>query len=207
MAQTPNIDALNDKYSHAFLLTHGEKVGLPDGQMGNSEVGHMNLGAGRVVHQDLVKISNAISDKIIDKNQVLLEAFNYAEEQEKNVHFLNISDGGVHSHLDHLESLLEMVSKYNCPQVFVHGFTDGRDVDPKSAAVYLQKLFQKLDQTKAKLATITGRYYAMDRDKDGTGSKKLTTHWFTVKAPPPKILSKVLKLVTQKGLQTSLSNP
>ena len=173
LAQTPNIDALYEKHSHSSLLTHGENVGLPDGQMGNSEVGHMNLGAGRIVYQDLVKISKAIGDKNVEKNPVLLEALTYAQDQGKNVHFLGLlSNGGVHAHLDHLEGLLEMSTKYDCPGVFIHGFTDGRDVDPKSGAGYLQKLSQKLDQTKAKLATITGRYYAMDRDKRWERVKK-----------------------------------
>jgi 2,3-bisphosphoglycerate-independent phosphoglycerate mutase len=173
LAQTPNINGLYDKYSNASLLTHGENVGLPDGQMGNSEVGHMNLGAGRIVYQDLVKISKAIGDKSVEKNPVLVEALTYAQDQGKNVHFLGLlSDGGVHAHLDHLEGLLEMSTKYDCPGVFVHGFTDGRDVDPKSGAGYLHKLSQKLDQTKAKLATITGRYYAMDRDKRWERVKK-----------------------------------
>ena len=127
LAQTPNIDGLYDKYSNASLLTHGENVGLPDGQMGNSEVGHMNLGAGRIVYQDLVKISKAIEDKSIEKNKVLNEAFNHAKKAGKKVHFLGLlSDGGVHSHLDHLEALLEMCAKFDCPDVFVHGFTDGR---------------------------------------------------------------------------------
>tara|TARA_B100001059_G_scaffold174360_1_gene174682 strand:+ start:29299 stop:30816 length:1518 start_codon:yes stop_codon:yes gene_type:complete len=173
LAQTPNIDALYEKYSHASLLTHGENVGLPNGQMGNSEVGHMNLGAGRIVNQDLVKISKAIEDKSIQNNPVLVDAFNFARNEGKNIHFLGLlSDGGVHAHLDHLEGLLEMAAKYGCPQVFVHGFTDGRDVDPKSGVGYLQKLSQKLEQTKAKLATITGRYYAMDRDKRWERLKK-----------------------------------
>jgi 2,3-bisphosphoglycerate-independent phosphoglycerate mutase len=173
LAQTPNIDALYEKHSHSSLLTHGENVGLPGGQMGNSEVGHMNLGAGRIVYQDLVKISKAIGDKNIEKNPVLVEALTYAQDQGKNVHFLGLlSNGGVHAHLDHLEGLLEMSTKYDCPGVFIHGFTDGRDVDPKSGAGYLQKLSQKLDQTKAKLATITGRYYAMDRDKRWERVKK-----------------------------------
>jgi 2,3-bisphosphoglycerate-independent phosphoglycerate mutase len=173
LAQTPNMDGWSNKYPHASLLTHGENVGLPNGQMGNSEVGHMNLGAGRIVYQDLVKISKAIADKSVEKNPVLVEALTYAQKQGKNVHFLGLlSDGGVHAHLDHLEGLLEMAAQFNVPQVFVHGFTDGRDVDPKSGASYLRKLTQKLDQTKAKLASITGRYYAMDRDKRWERVKK-----------------------------------
>ena len=166
LAQTPNMDAWFDKYPHASLLTHGENVGLPNGQMGNSEVGHMNLGAGRIVYQDLVKISKAIEDKSVEKNPVLVDALTYAQNQGKNLHFLGLlSDGGVHAHIDHLEGLLEMAAKFDVPQVFVHGFTDGRDVDPKSSVNYLRRLSQKLDQTQAKLASITGRYYAMDRDK------------------------------------------
>ena len=173
LAQTPNMDAWFDKYPHASLLTHGENVGLPNGQMGNSEVGHMNLGAGRIVYQDLVKISKAIEDKSIEKNPVLVDALTYAQNQGKNLHFLGLlSDGGVHAHIDHLEGLLEMTAQFDVPQVFVHGFTDGRDVDPKSSVNYLRRLSQKLDQTQAKLASITGRYYAMDRDKRWERVKK-----------------------------------
>lgn len=173
LAQTPNMDAWLDKYPHASLLTHGENVGLPNGQMGNSEVGHMNLGAGRIVYQDLVKISKAIEDKSIEKNPVLVDALTYAQNQGKNLHFLGLlSDGGVHAHIDHLEGLLEMTAQFDVPQVFVHGFTDGRDVDPKSSVNYLRRLSQKLDQTQAKLASITGRYYAMDRDKRWERVKK-----------------------------------
>jgi 2,3-bisphosphoglycerate-independent phosphoglycerate mutase len=153
--------------------------------MGNSEVGHMNLGAGRIVYQDLVKISKAIADKSVEKNPVLVEALTYAQKQGKNVHFLGLlSDGGVHAHLDHLEGLLEMAAQFNVPQVFVHGFTDGRDVDPKSGASYLRKLTQKLDQTKAKLASITGRYYAMDRDKRWERVKKAYDALVHVKGTP-----------------------
>ena len=173
LAQTPVIDNLFKKYAHAKLLTDGENVGLPNGQMGNSEVGHMNLGAGRIVYQDLVKITKAIEDKSIEKNNVLKEAFKYARKRGKKVHFLGLlSDGGVHSHLDHLESLLEMSVKFNCPDVFVHGFTDGRDVDPKSGKGYIEELEKKLNATGSKLASITGRYYAMDRDKRWERIKK-----------------------------------
>tara|TARA_B100001173_G_C16029131_1_gene565635 strand:+ start:2241 stop:3758 length:1518 start_codon:yes stop_codon:yes gene_type:complete len=173
LAQTPNIDRLYNKYSHASLLTDGKNVGLPNGQMGNSEVGHMNLGAGRIVYQDLVKISKAIEDKSVEKNPVLVEAFTYAQNEGKNVHFLGLlSDGGVHSHIDHLEGLLGMAAKHNCTEVFVHGFTDGRDVDPKSGSTYIRKLSQKIESTNIKLATITGRYFAMDRDKRWERVKK-----------------------------------
>ena len=173
LAQTPVIDNLFKKYAHAKLLTDGENVGLPNGQMGNSEVGHMNLGAGRIVYQDLVKITKAIEDKSIEKNNVLKQAFKHARKRGKKVHFLGLlSDGGVHSHMDHLESLLEMTVKFDCPDVFVHGFTDGRDVDPKSGKGYIEELEKKLNATGSKLASITGRYYAMDRDKRWERIKK-----------------------------------
>ena len=172
-AKTPFIDNLYSNYANASLRTDGLNVGLPEGQMGNSEVGHMNLGAGRIVYQDLVKISKAIEDKSIEKNKVLDDAFTYAQNKRKNIHFLGLlSDGGVHAHLDHLEVLLEMAAKYDCPGIFVHGFTDGRDVDPKSGVEYIQKLSQKLCVADAKLASITGRYYAMDRDKRWERVKK-----------------------------------
>ena len=166
LAKTPVIDSLYKKYSHAKLLTDGENVGLPNGQMGNSEVGHMNIGAGRVVYQDLVKITRAIQDKSIQQNKVLQEAFSYAYKGRKKLHFLGlISDGGVHSHLDHLEALMEMADRFNLTDFFVHGFTDGRDVDPRSGYSYVEKLEKKLKYTGGKLASIIGRYYAMDRDK------------------------------------------
>ena len=173
LAQTPVMDDLFKKYSNAELLTDGENVGLPIGQMGNSEVGHMNLGAGRIVYQDLVRITKAIEDKSIEKNKVLKEAFNHAKKARKKVHFLGLlSDGGVHSHLDHLEALLEISAKFDCPDVFVHGFTDGRDVDPRSGKSYIERLEKKLKATGSKLASVTGRYYAMDRDKRWERIKK-----------------------------------
>ena len=174
LAKTPTIDDLYKNYSHASLLTDGEHVGLPDGQMGNSEVGHMNLGAGRIVFQDLVKISKAIADKSIEKNPVLIEALEYAQKNQKNIHFLGLlSDGGVHAHLDHLSGLLDMTSKYDAPGVYIHGFTDGRDVDPKSSIKYIDQLEEKLEETGAKIASISGRYYAMDRDKRWERVKKV----------------------------------
>jgi 2,3-bisphosphoglycerate-independent phosphoglycerate mutase len=173
LAKTPYIDRLYQKFAHAALLTDGENVGLPNGQMGNSEVGHMNLGAGRIVYQDLIKITKAIESKAIEKNPVLVEALEYAQNNHKKVHLLGLlSDGGVHSHIDHLEGLLEMASKYDLPGLFVHGFTDGRDVDPKSGVGFVRKLEKKLQTTGGKIASITGRYYAMDRDKRWERVKK-----------------------------------
>ena len=164
-AKTPFMDRMFIEYPHSTLEASGLAVGLPDGQMGNSEVGHMNIGAGRVVYQDLVKISNAVNDGSIAKNQTLKNAINYAKNEGKSIHFIGlVSDGGVHSHIDHLKGLLTTCSNQNFNDVFVHAFTDGRDTDPKGGVAYLQDLQKHMDQRTGTLATITGRYYAMDRD-------------------------------------------
>ncbi|WP_111682066.1 2,3-bisphosphoglycerate-independent phosphoglycerate mutase [Winogradskyella tangerina] len=165
-ANTPYIDALYTKYPNASLRTDGLHVGLPEGQMGNSEVGHMNLGAGRIVYQDLVKINLAVQNKTLQQEQVLLDAFKYAKEHNKKVHLLGlVSDGGVHSHINHLFGLLDAAKDYGLNDVFVHAFTDGRDVDPKSGYGFITELEEHLAQSVGQLATVTGRYYAMDRDK------------------------------------------
>ena len=165
-AQTPFIDSLYTKYPNASLRTDGLHVGLPEGQMGNSEVGHMNLGAGRIVYQDLVKINLAVKNKTLQEEQVLKNAFAYAKTNNKNVHFLGlVSDGGVHSHINHLYGLIDAANDYGLKDVFVHAFTDGRDVDPKSGYGFISELEDYLNKTTGKLATVIGRYYAMDRDK------------------------------------------
>ncbi|NNC45762.1 MAG: 2,3-bisphosphoglycerate-independent phosphoglycerate mutase, partial [Winogradskyella sp.] len=165
-AKTPFIDSLYNDYPNANLRTDGLSVGLPEGQMGNSEVGHMNLGAGRIVYQDLVKLNLAITENTLKDEPVLKEAFSHAKELNKDVHFLGLlSDGGVHSHVNHLYGLLDAADNYGLQNVFIHAFTDGRDVDPKSGHGFISDLQNKLKSTNAKLATITGRYYAMDRDK------------------------------------------
>ncbi|MFC0604015.1 2,3-bisphosphoglycerate-independent phosphoglycerate mutase [Winogradskyella pulchriflava] len=165
-AQTPFIDSLYTKYPSASLRTDGLHVGLPEGQMGNSEVGHMNLGAGRIVYQDLVKINLAVKNKTLQEEQVLKDAFQYAKNNNKNVHLLGlVSDGGVHSHINHLFGLIDAANDYGLQDVFVHAFTDGRDVDPKSGYGFISELQEHLNKTTGKLATVTGRYYAMDRDK------------------------------------------
>lgn len=165
-ANTPFIDSLYHKYPNASLRTDGLNVGLPEGQMGNSEVGHMNLGAGRIVYQDLVKVNLAVENKTLNKEPVLTNAFNYAQENDKDVHFLGlVSDGGVHSHINHLLGLLDAGNEFGLKNMFVHAFTDGRDVDPKSGYGFITVLEEHLNKTNGKLATITGRYYAMDRDK------------------------------------------
>ena len=165
-ANTPFIDSLYKNYPNAELRTDGLHVGLPEGQMGNSEVGHMNLGAGRIVYQDLAKINLAVQNHTLKNEKPLLDAFNYAKLNGKNVHFLGlVSDGGVHSHTSHLRGLIEAAQENGVTNMFVHAFTDGRDVDPKSGKKYIQDLQNFLSNTPAKLASVIGRYYAMDRDK------------------------------------------
>ena len=165
-ANVPFINSLYDNYPSAQLRTDGLNVGLPEGQMGNSEVGHMNLGAGRIVYQDLAKINLAVANNTLAKEPVLIDAFTYAKENNKKVHFLGlVSDGGVHSHTSHLRGLITASQEYGLENVFVHAFTDGRDVDPKSGKQYIQDLENFIAPTTAKLASVVGRYYAMDRDK------------------------------------------
>ncbi len=165
-ANVPFINSLYDNYPSAQLRTDGLNVGLPEGQMGNSEVGHMNLGAGRIVYQDLAKINLAVANNTLAKEPVLIDAFTYAKENNKKVHFLGlVSDGGVHSHTSHLRGLITASQEYGLENVFVHAFTDGRDVDPKSGKQYIQDLEDFMAPTTAKLASVVGRYYAMDRDK------------------------------------------
>ncbi len=165
-ANVPFINSLYTQYPSAQLRTDGLNVGLPEGQMGNSEVGHMNLGAGRIVYQDLAKINLAVANKTLAKEQVLIDAFNYAKANNKKVHFLGlVSDGGVHSHTSHLRGLIDASQEYGLDKVFIHAFTDGRDVDPKSGKKYLQDLQDYIAPTPVKIASVIGRYYAMDRDK------------------------------------------
>ena len=160
------INSLYTKYPNAQLRTDGLNVGLPEGQMGNSEVGHMNLGAGRIVYQDLARINLAVENKNVNQEKPLIDAFKYALENNKKVHFLGlVSNGGVHSHTSHLYGLLEAAQEYGLENIFVHAFTDGRDVDPKSALLDIANLEEYVKNTNAKIATIIGRYYAMDRDK------------------------------------------
>ncbi|AWG20247.1 phosphoglycerate mutase (2,3-diphosphoglycerate-independent) [Flavobacterium faecale] len=165
-ANVPYINNLYKNYPSAQLRTDGLHVGLPEGQMGNSEVGHMNLGAGRIVYQDLAKINLAVANKTLAKEQVLKDAFQYAKDNNKKVHFLGlVSDGGVHSHTSHLRGLIDATQDYGLEKVFIHAFTDGRDVDPKSGVKYIQDLQNYIAPTTVKIASIIGRYYAMDRDK------------------------------------------
>jgi len=163
---TPNLDYLVSKYPHSQLLTSGEYVGLPDGQMGNSEVGHLNIGAGRVVYQDLVKINKAIADNSISDNDVLKQAYSYAKSKNKAIHFLGlVSDGGVHSLDKHLYKLCDMAKDYGIEKAYIHAFTDGRDTDPRSGLEFIRQLENHLKTSAGKIASVMGRYYAMDRDK------------------------------------------
>ena len=165
-ANTPFIDSALRNYPNAQLLTHSMNVGLPEGQMGNSEVGHMNLGAGRIVYQDLAKINLAIQNNTLKDEKALKDAFNYAKQHNKAIHFLGlVSNGGVHSHIDHLKGLLTAGHLEGVKKMFVHAFTDGRDVDPKSGAGFIGSLEEHLQHTGGKLASVIGRYYAMDRDR------------------------------------------
>ncbi|MEQ9262154.1 MAG: 2,3-bisphosphoglycerate-independent phosphoglycerate mutase [Owenweeksia sp.] len=165
-AQTPFIDSLYRDYPHAQLEASGLAVGLPEGQMGNSEVGHMNLGAGRIVYQDLVKINMAVEDGSLAKEKILQESFHYAKAKGKKVHFIGLlSDGGVHSHINHLKGLTTAAAEYGLDDVYLHVFTDGRDTDPKGGYDYVKDLELHLEKSTGTIASIIGRYYAMDRDK------------------------------------------
>ena len=164
-ANTPFIDSLYEKYPHSTLNTSGLDVGLPEGQMGNSEVGHMNLGAGRVVYQDLEKINKAVEDHSFHENKILQETLDYAKTNNKKVHFIGLtSDGGVHSHIKHLKALCDAAHEKGLSNVFIHAFTDGRDTDPKSGYGYLKDLQEHLEKSTGRIASVIGRYYAMDRD-------------------------------------------
>ena len=163
---TPYWDYLMNNYPHSQLQASGENVGLPDGQMGNSEVGHLNIGAGRVVYQDLVKINRACADNSILQNPEIVSAFSYAKENGKNVHFMGLTyNGGVHSSMVHLFKLCDIAKEYNINNTFIHCFMDGRDTDPKSGKGFIEELSAHCEKSAGKIASIIGRYYAMDRDK------------------------------------------
>lgn len=165
-ARVPFVSSLYHQYPHTTLVTCGEAVGLPEGQMGNSEVGHLNLGAGRIVYQELQRINVAIKDGSFQKNPVLLESLRYARQKEKSLHLIGlVSDGGVHSHIEHLKAILSLCKQEGLTKVFVHAFTDGRDTDPKSGLGFINELQAHLNITTGAIASVCGRYYAMDRDK------------------------------------------
>ncbi len=165
-ANTPFMDNAMTVYPNSELITYGESVGLPKGQMGNSEVGHMNIGAGRIVYQDLVKINKAIENSELESNKEILNLIDYSKENDKPIHLMGLlSDGGIHSHINHLEALIDIFNSHGI-KVFIHAFMDGRDTDPKSGKEFIKKLMHFIDgMPNAKIATISGRFYAMDRDK------------------------------------------
>ena len=164
-ANTPYMDSLLTKYPNATLKTSGEDVGLPDGQMGNSEVGHLNIGAGRIVYQELTRINKSIREKEFHNNSILLEAFAKAKKEGVSLHFMGlVSEGGVHSSQDHLHALCEMAVEHKVSNTFIHAFTDGRDCDPKSGLGFIKNLEGKINGTNVRIASIIGRYFAMDRD-------------------------------------------
>ena len=164
-AKTPFINGLYDKYPNAELRTDGLNVGLPEGQMGNSEVGHMNLGAGRIVYQNLARINKAVEEKSLGKEKVLLDTLQYAKENNKDVHLLGlVSNGGIHAHINHLKGILDVAKENQVDNVYLHAFTDGRDCDPKSGTYFINDIQEYMKESTGELATVTGRYYAMDRD-------------------------------------------
>ncbi len=164
--ETPNVDAIMAKYPHSQLSASGEDVGLPDGQMGNSEVGHLNIGAGRVVYQDLVKINKACENKTLLENSEVKAVYDYAKENAKALHFMGLlSDGGVHSSMNQLFAFLDVAKEYDIEKVYVHCFMDGRDTDPKSGKGFVEQLEKHMAISTGKIASVIGRFYAMDRDK------------------------------------------
>ena len=165
-AETPFVDSLYHDFPHSELVTHGSQVGLPDGQMGNSEVGHLNIGAGRIVYQELARINKSIQDREFHQNQALLRALDYAQKNNKAVHLMGlVSDGGVHSHINHLKALCDIIEEKGISNAYIHAFTDGRDTAPNGGLHYLEEVIDHIQGTRIQLASVIGRYYAMDRDK------------------------------------------
>lgn len=207
-ANTPYIDSLYLKSSNAQLRTDGINVGLPEGQMGNSEVGHINLGAGRIVYQDFAKINLAVNNGNLSKEPVLQNAFSYAKKNKKKVHLIGlVSNGGVHSHINHIKGLLSAAKDADLKDVFVHAFTDGRDVDPHSGKGFISEIQDYTQQTTGKLATVVGRYYAMDRDQRWERTK--ITYDLLVKGigSPSKNILKSIEDSYQSGISDEFIKP
>ncbi|MDX2304538.1 MAG: 2,3-bisphosphoglycerate-independent phosphoglycerate mutase [Microscillaceae bacterium] len=207
-AKTPFMDSLFENYSHSKLEASGLAVGLPAGQMGNSEVGHMNIGAGRVVYQDLVRINKAIEENTLKDNPVLQEAFLYAKNNDKKVHFLGLlSDGGVHSHINHLKGLCSITQEYGLTQVYVHAFMDGRDTSPNGGISYLEDLQQHMNQSSGKIASVIGRYYAMDRDKRWERVKEAYDLLVKGVGTPTQNLSETMQASYDQGVTDEFIKP
>ena len=207
-ANTPYIDSLYKNYASNTLRTDGTHVGLPEGQMGNSEVGHMNLGAGRIVYQDLAKINLAVSNNSLRNEKVLTDSLEYAQKEGKKVHLLGLlSDGGVHSHINHLEGLLDIIDDYKLPQVYLHAFTDGRDVDPQSGKGFVKQIETKLQGKQTVFASLIGRYYAMDRDQRWERVKLAYDLLVHGKGTPSSDFEKSLQLSYEEGITDEFIKP
>ena len=208
LAKTPFFDHLLKNNPHAQLKTFGKEVGLPKGQMGNSEVGHLNIGAGRIVLQDLMRIDKAIEEKLITKNKILNNVIEYSMKNKKRIHFIGLlSDGGIHSHIRHLFSLLELAKIKKAKNVFIHGFTDGRDTDPKSGIKFVEILENKIKKSNAELASIVGRYYSMDRDKRWDRIKIAYDLLVSVKGIKTKNFKSSIKKNYDQGITDEFINP
>jgi len=207
-ANTPYIDSLYKNYASNTLRTDGTHVGLPEGQMGNSEVGHMNLGAGRIVYQDLAKINLAVSNNSLRNEKVLTDSLEYAQKEGKKVHLLGLlSDGGVHSHINHLEGLLDIIDDHKLPQVYLHAFTDGRDVDPQSGKGFVKQIETKLQGKQTVFASLIGRYYAMDRDQRWERVKLAYDLLVHGKGTPSSDFEKCLQLSYEEGITDEFIKP
>jgi 2,3-bisphosphoglycerate-independent phosphoglycerate mutase len=207
-APTPFMDSLMDKYPHSQLLASGEHVGLPDGQMGNSEVGHLNLGAGRVLYQDMVRITRAIKDRSLWSHPQVLKAYNYAKENNKQVHLVGlIGPGGVHSLSEHMVALSEIATEMGLEKVFIHGLTDGRDTDPRSGYGFLETDLKALENTNARIASIIGRYYGMDRDKNWERMKLAYDLWLDGKGEKTTNVLASIKEAYNEGTTDEFMKP
>lgn len=207
-ANTPFFDSLLKKYPNSKLEASGEAVGLPAGQMGNSEVGHMNLGAGRVVYQELGRINKAISDRTLFSNPELLKAFEYAKLNQKDVHFIGLlSDGGVHAHINHLKALCDAAAEQGLTDVFVHAFMDGRDTDPNSGVGFVKDLENHIQNSPAQLASLIGRYYAMDRDSRWERVQKAYDLLTQGVGEPAQDAVTALEKSYQSGITDEFTNP
>jgi len=207
-ANTPYIDSLYKNYASNTLRTDGTHVGLPEGQMGNSEVGHMNLGSGRIVYQDLAKINLAVSNNSLRNEKVLTDSLEYAQKEGKKVHLLGLlSDGGVHSHINHLEGLLDIIDDYKLPQVYLHAFTDGRDVDTQSGKGFVKQIETKLQGKQTVFASLIGRYYAMDRDQRWERVKLAYDLLVHGKGTPSSDFEKCLQLSYEEGITDEFIKP
>jgi len=205
---TPNIDKIKKKYPSSYLLASGEDVGLPEGQMGNSEVGHLNIGAGRIVYQDLVKINRACRTGEIRSNKVLVDAFSHARDKGVKVHFLGLlSDGGVHSLDTHLYALCDMTMEYGLKEVYIHAFGDGRDTDPRSGKGFMENLQKHLLHSNGRVASFVGRYYAMDRDKRWERIKEAYDLLVNGKGRPAKDIVSAMQESYDEGVTDEFMKP